>query len=136
VKPEGPKKEEESSQVIDVEAISAHLLASTQAAYYQLLSHQYDLVQSHIVNSEKQLEALDGVDSRVSSSFYRVAADYYKAKSAFARFYKTSLLYLGCLGDVAELSKEEAVERAHDLSLAALLSDEIYNFGELVRRDP
>jgi hypothetical protein len=34
---------------------------------------------------------------------------------------------------LADLSAEELVARAHDLALAALLGDSIYNFGELVR---
>jgi len=31
------------------------------------------------------------------------------------------------------MSPEERLQRAHDLSIAALLADTIYNFGELVR---
>ncbi|KAI9190466.1 26S proteasome regulatory subunit [Blastocladiella emersonii ATCC 22665] len=132
VAPAPPKKDEEHLHTVDVEAVSAHLLASTHAAYYQLLAAQYDAVAAHIAASEKVLDAMDGVDTRVSSAFYRVAADYYKAKSAFAKFYKTSLLYLGCVGDVAELPVAEATDRAYELGIAALLSDEIYNFGELL----
>ncbi|KAJ3354901.1 26S proteasome regulatory subunit [Allomyces javanicus] len=132
VAPVPPKKGEEHLHRVDLEATSAHLLAQTSAAYYQLLSGHYTTVYAHIAASEKLLDSLDGVDSRVSSAFYRVAADYYKAKLQYAKFYKTSLLFLGCLGDVNELPLDEAVERAHDLSLAALLSDEIYNFGELL----
>jgi len=30
------------------------------------------------------------------------------------------------------MSPEERLQRAHDLSIAALLADTIYNFGELV----
>ncbi|KNE59069.1 hypothetical protein AMAG_03417 [Allomyces macrogynus ATCC 38327] len=132
VAPAPPKKGEEHLHRVDLEATSAQLLAQTLAAYYQLLSGQYTTVYAHIAASEKLLDSLDGVDGRVSSAFYRVAADYYKAKLQYAKFYKTSLLFLGCLGDVNELPLDEAVERAHDLSLAALLSDEIYNFGELL----
>ena len=49
----------------------------------------------------------------------------------YGPYYKNSLLYLACV-NLAELSTEELVARAHDLSLAALLADTIYNFGELV----
>ncbi|ORZ39206.1 hypothetical protein BCR44DRAFT_1387182 [Catenaria anguillulae PL171] len=132
VKPAPPKSGEEHLHVLDMEATSAHLLATTQAAYYQLLDGQYETVLAHISASEKRLDALDGVDTRVSSAFYRVAADYYKAKSAFAKFYKTSLLFLACVGDIEEIPADEAAERAYELGLAALLSDEIYNFGELL----
>jgi 26S proteasome regulatory subunit N9 len=35
--------------------------------------------------------------------------------------------------DVKELPAAERLERAYDLSIAALLGETIYNFGELVR---
>jgi 26S proteasome regulatory subunit N9 len=41
------------------------------------------------------------------------------------------LLYLACI-DLKTLSADEARSRAYDLSLAALVSDTIYNFGELL----
>lgn len=99
------------------------------------------------------------MDGIVWAGFYGVSGDYYKVSSegeptgghdACARgadrspsvcgfqvnaeygpYYKNSLLYLACV-NLAELSTEELVARAHDLSLAALLADTIYNFGELV----
>ncbi|KAI9224210.1 proteasome 26S subunit [Blastocladiella britannica] len=132
VKPAAPKKGEEHAHDLDIEAFSAHLLATTMTAHSQLLAGQFDAVAAHISSSERLLDAVDGLDARVSSNFYRVAADYYKAKAMFAKFYKTSLLFLACLGDVSEIPEREAAERAYELGLAALLSDEIYNFGELL----
>lgn len=46
-------------------------------------------------------------------------------------YYKASLLYLACI-NLEEQTKEDLVSRAHDLSIAALLGETIYNFGELV----
>jgi hypothetical protein len=46
-------------------------------------------------------------------------------------YYKASLLYLACI-NIDEQTKEDLVSRAHDLSIAALLGETIYNFGELV----
>ena len=45
-------------------------------------------------------------------------------------YYKASLLYLACI-NLDEQTKEDLVSRAHDLSIAALLGETIYNFGEL-----
>jgi 26S proteasome regulatory subunit N9 len=50
----------------------------------------------------------------------------------FTAFYRDALRYLGCIDIQTELNAEERLVYAFDLSLAALLSDEIYNFGELV----
>lgn len=49
----------------------------------------------------------------------------------FANYYRTSLLYLACI-DLSSLSSEERHKRAYYLSLAALVSNSIYNFGELL----
>lgn len=95
------------------------------------------------------------------ASFYKVNADYYhvsglfyqelqcfgssqhhrcgkhsltktpQAKQEFASFYKNALLYLACI-DLEDLPETERVSRAYNLSVAALVSDSIYNFGELL----
>ena len=49
----------------------------------------------------------------------------------FANYYRTSLLYLACI-DLSSLSEEERHKRAYYLSIAALVSNSIYNFGELL----
>lgn len=41
------------------------------------------------------------------------------------------LLYLACI-DLSTLAPDERLTRAYDLSIAALVSDTIYNFGELL----
>ena len=57
----------------------------------------------------------------------------YQIKASYVPFYKSSLLFLACIDLDNDLSAEERVTRAHDLGVAALLGDSIYNFGELVR---
>ncbi len=54
-----------------------------------------------------------------------------KAKHEFAAYYKNALLFLACV-DVDDLTPKERQSRAYDLSIAALVSDSIYNFGELL----
>lgn len=54
-----------------------------------------------------------------------------QSKLDFATFYKNALLYLACV-DIEDIPKEERTQRAYDLSIAALVSDSIYNFGELL----
>ena len=80
----------------------------------------------------KILDDLDGVDPAVNAAYYSVAADYYKAKADYGPYYKNSLLYLACVDPAKDLTNEERMLRAHDLSVAALLGETIYNFGELV----
>ena len=46
------------------------------------------------------------------------------------------MLYLACVDIARDLSAEDRLSRAHDLSVAAFLGDQIYNFGELVWPTP
>lgn len=62
-----------------------------------------------------------------------MAGDYFKVKADYAPYYKNALLYLACVDLDRELSDEDIKARAHDLCIAALLGETIYNFGELVR---
>lgn len=64
------------------------------------------------------------------ATYYRVSADYHKTKGDFKGFYTDALRYLGCITE--DLPLEEQAQRAFDLSLAGLLADGIYNFGELL----
>ncbi|KAG8215483.1 hypothetical protein J3R82DRAFT_9114 [Butyriboletus roseoflavus] len=80
----------------------------------------------------KTLDQLEGVDNAVNASYYRVAADYYKAKAEYGPYYKHSLLYLACVDVGTDLTAEERLLRAHDLGISAFLGESIYNFGELL----
>jgi 26S proteasome regulatory subunit N9 len=55
-----------------------------------------------------------------------------QAKAEYGPYYKNSLLYLACVDIATDLTAEDRLTRAHDLSVAAFLGDQIYNFGELV----
>ena len=55
----------------------------------------------------------------------------FQSKLDFASYYRNALLYLACI-DEKDLTPAERKSRAYDLSIAALISDTIYNFGELL----
>jgi 26S proteasome regulatory subunit N9 len=67
----------------------------------------------------------------VLAAFYGANADYFQARADFGSYYRNALLYLACI-DLAGLSPAERRSRAYDLSIAALVSTSIYNFGELL----
>ena len=83
-----------------------------------------------IEEAEKTLDEIDGV-SPVHSQFYLLCSDLYRIQGKHREFYSTSLKYLGCT-DLEDLSKEEQAKHAFFLSLAALLCEKVYNFGELL----
>ncbi|KAG0174973.1 26S proteasome regulatory subunit [Apophysomyces sp. BC1015] len=113
------------------ETQDVYVYAVMEATQFKLKLEQWDDVKKAIDKCDKILDQLDSVRTVIYASFYRVSADYYKAKAEFAQYYKTALLYLACV-DIAELSSGEKAERAYDLAISALLGDMIYNFGELL----
>ncbi|KAJ1655783.1 26S proteasome regulatory subunit [Dispira simplex] len=106
-------------------------LAMFEGAHFRLLLGQLDTTAEGLEKGEAILDRLASVEQVINASFYRVSADYYKAKADFGQYYKHALLYLACVS-LDAMPKAEKVERAHDLALAALLSDKIYNFGDLL----
>ncbi|MBA0685450.1 hypothetical protein Goari_013109 [Gossypium aridum] len=82
-------------------------------------------------DGKSTLDSMDGVDPSVYASYYWVSSQYHKFRQEFAEFYKSALLYLGYTS-VDSLSESFKLDLAFDLSLSALLGDNIYNFGELL----
>ncbi|XP_009764677.1 26S proteasome non-ATPase regulatory subunit 13 homolog B [Nicotiana tabacum] len=77
------------------------------------------------------LDSMTDIDPSVYASYYWVSSQYHKARQEFAEFYRSALLYLAYTS-VESLSESFKLDLAFDLSLSALLGDNIYNFGELL----
>lgn len=77
------------------------------------------------------LNSMTDIDPSVSASFYWISLQYHKFHQEFADFYKNTLLYLA-FTSVESLSAAFKQDLAFDLSLSALLGDNIYNLGELL----
>ncbi|KAK1074781.1 26S proteasome regulatory subunit [Friedmanniomyces endolithicus] len=113
---------------------------ASQDAYVFSLSHVASVhlslgkqaeSRAELDKAEKVLDTFDSVETVVHASFYRVSADYYQQSHEFAAYYRTTLLYLACV-ELADLQEPERRRIAYDLSIAALVSETIYNFGELL----
>ncbi|CAG8573312.1 538_t:CDS:2 [Ambispora leptoticha] len=108
----------------------AYVHAVMETAYFKLLLRDLEGTKTAMDQCEKILDTFDSVETVIHASFYRVCADFYKAKAEYAEYYKNALLYLACI-NLENLTTEDKVERAYDLAISALLGDTIYNFGEL-----
>lgn len=115
--------------------LSAYVLAVTEAAHIKLVLADLEGCKTDIETCEKILEGgsgdYGGTEPIVNASFYRVSADYFKAKGQYPQFYHHALLFLSSVS-VEDLSVTEKTERAYDLALSALLGEGVYNFGELL----
>ncbi|KAF2641544.1 hypothetical protein P280DRAFT_469153 [Massarina eburnea CBS 473.64] len=109
----------------------AYVYATVATASIQLRTKDYDGARKKLDECEHILEGFDSVETVVHAAFYRASAEYFQVKQEFAAYYKNALLYLACV-DLADIDINERRKRAYELSVAALVSDSIYNFGELL----
>ncbi|WFD35517.1 26S proteasome regulatory subunit [Malassezia cuniculi] len=117
------------------ETRDAYVLARIEAAHFQLLLGQVSETRAAMDECERYLDALGVVEPVVHASYFRVCGNYYKSTAEYASYYKTFLRYLACINVSTDLTAAERIEAAHDLALAALLGDSIYNFGELLQHE-
>lgn len=80
---------------------------------------------------ESNLEVLHSSDSSVYASFYKAKSLMHKAKTQINEFYKSGLQYLS-YAQMENVDKDERAALAFDLGIAALVGEDIFNFGELV----
>ena len=109
----------------------AFVYAKAAVAAVELRLGKLEQARKDLDTCEQILDTFDSVENIVHASFYRVNADYHQTKHEFAPYYRTTLLYLACI-DLESLSLQERQRLAYDLSVSALVSDSIYNFGELL----
>lgn len=108
-----------------------------EAETTRLYLRKGDLVKSRDLLDDlgKILDRRDSIPLKVTNSYYSASAEYYRLRNDFNNFYYTSLLYLSTV-DQQEFQQEANIEEnrelSYNLSIAALLGDRIYNFGELL----
>ncbi|TEA12317.1 putative 26S proteasome regulatory subunit rpn9 [Colletotrichum sidae] len=109
----------------------ALVYASVAVARVKLNLVDMDGARKDLDSAERILDGFDSVETIVHAAFYDANANYYQRKMDFAAYYRNALLYLACI-DINSLTAQERHRRALHLSIAALVSDTIYNFGELL----
>lgn len=120
-----------AARVEQPDSEDAHVYAITELASVYLRLDEAPKAKEQLDKAQKTLDQFDFVENVVHAAFYRVNADYFQAKGDYTAYYRNSLLYLACIEE-SELSSMEQQHRAYDLAIAALVSDSIYNFGELL----
>jgi 26S proteasome regulatory subunit N9 len=108
----------------------AGILCNTAIGSIYLAQKNVEQTKKYVEETEKDLNDLDGVTT-VHARFYELCSNYHRNNGNHSDYYKNALRYLGCIKH-EDLTLNEKQERAFYLSLAALLGDGIYNFGELL----
>ncbi|KAB5573821.1 hypothetical protein DKX38_001015 [Salix brachista] len=107
------------------------LYIKMQIAIFKLEQGDQKECKRHLEDGKSTIDSMTDIDPSVYASYYWVSSQYYKHRQEFAEFYKSALLYLAYTS-VESLSDSFKLDLAFDLSLSALLGDNIYNFGELL----
>lgn len=107
------------------------LYVMMQVAALKLQGGDQEACKNLLEEGRSTLDTLTDVDSSVHASVHWVSSQYHKSKQDFAEFYKSALLYLAYTS-IDTLSEPFKLDLAVDLSLAALLGEKIYNFGEFL----
>jgi len=109
------------------------VLIMTAMGLLHLKQNQLDEVKKLIKEADELLVTLDGVTS-VHGRFYDLSSNYSKVIGSYNAYYRDALRFLGCM-EISQLPEAELQQRAFNLSLAALLGNEVYNFGELLAHE-
>ncbi|KAI8905087.1 hypothetical protein EDD86DRAFT_212214 [Gorgonomyces haynaldii] len=115
---------------IENKDLDAHSLVRLEIAHYHLVLNQIEETKTILKEVQPAVEQLTS-HVVLNASFYKVSADFHKTVLDYSKYFTHSLLFLSCVS-LDELSKENQLERAHDLSIAALLGNGLYNFGQLL----
>ncbi|KAG7952644.1 hypothetical protein I3843_12G069100 [Carya illinoinensis] len=107
------------------------LYINMQIATFKLEQGNQKECKKLLEDGKSALDSMTDIDPSVYASHYWVSSQYHKCRKEFAEFYKSALLYLAYTS-VESLSESFKLDLAFDLSLSALLGDNIYNFGELL----
>ncbi|XP_068635328.1 26S proteasome non-ATPase regulatory subunit 13 homolog B-like [Aristolochia californica] len=107
------------------------LYVKMQIAAFNLEKGEQKECKKLLEEGKTTLDSMTDIDPSVYASYHWVSSQYHKSRQEFAEFYKSALLYLAYT-TVESLSDSFKLDLAFDLSLSALLGDNIYNFGELL----
>ncbi|GMH33329.1 hypothetical protein BSKO_01163 [Bryopsis sp. KO-2023] len=80
---------------------------------------------------KEKLESATDFDPSVSATVHYVCSQFHKAQKDFGEFYKSALMYLAYTSSDS-LPKDFKLALGVDISLSALLADNVFNFGELL----
>ena len=111
----------------------ATLMLMMESTRYQLKDGEVEESKKRVDEGKKMLDSYAGVmAAELYSIYYRTKCELATAQSDYNEYYTNALLFL-TYTPMASLTEAERVDWALQLSLAALVGSDIYNFGELLQ---
>eukprot|EP00026_Physarum_polycephalum_P011181 Phypoly_transcript_11385.p1 GENE.Phypoly_transcript_11385~~Phypoly_transcript_11385.p1 ORF type:complete len:402 (+),score=61.32 Phypoly_transcript_11385:52-1206(+) len=115
--------------------VQAYILAISIIAGIKLERRELEQAKATIEIAKTEVDKTAGVESDVYAAYYKVWAGYYKALNQPLEFYTNALKYLAYVQLETAVPVQQQRELAFDLGIAALIGENIYNFGELLGHD-
>jgi 26S proteasome regulatory subunit N9 len=109
----------------------AFVVVQAHAAFLRLAQGKGEMCRTVMKETKPILDALECAPPLVHRAYFNVASEYYAKHGPADSYYRHRLQYV-VYTPVDELTDAMRVAYAQDLCLAALVSDKIYNFGEVV----
>lgn len=96
-----------------------------------LFTGQVSACQKLVLEGQEWLQGRQEVEPVVAAAVFHTACLLYKQKQDYALFFRAALTFLA-YSDLSAMPREAQLTLAVDISLAALLGEGVYGFGELV----
>jgi len=112
-------------------SLEAQVLLMSDIARIQLDAGDQSAAKNVLESARELLDAANEVAPETQAAFYASAASFHKIVGTATEFYRNALLFLAYVKADA-LSVDEKRRWAFDLAVAALVGEEIFNFGELL----
>ncbi|KAK6204448.1 26S proteasome regulatory particle [Scheffersomyces amazonensis] len=108
-----------------------------QIARYYILSGEISKAEDILNSLNDKFDTNDTINNfenpKLNAAFYLTKCELYKILENYNSYYSNALLYLSSVEN--NLTDANKLELCYELSIAALLGDKIYNFGELILHD-
>jgi len=110
------------------------LMIKMEMARKKTEAKEFEEAKQLIEAGKQAIDDATGImEPSVHSHYYLAAMEFYKAAGPASDYFSNSLLYL-TYTPLMKIPLEKQIALAADLSLAALIGENIYNFGELLQQ--
>jgi len=124
---------QEIAKLVEVEE-QPSVLIRMEMARCHLRAKQFDEAKVLLEEGKKRMDDFMGImDAVIHSHFYHASMLYAQAKNKHADYFQNCVLFL-TYTPLEKIPPAEQLEFGRDVSIAALLGETIYNFGELLQQ--
>lgn len=123
--------ESDASKTVVTVSAEAHVLLLSEVSRLRLRASDNDGCKEAIETSRELVDATFEMAPVVHSAFYQAAAEFHKVVGTPSEFFKNALQFLAYTTPES-LAEAEQHQWAFDIGIAALVGQDIYNFGEVL----